>query len=110
MNPDRPLDPSIFVRHIEGREIRFSQSARRHRIGRERVRQALHAPRMVLPAIDHEEWAAPRLLVPGADASGRELEVVVVLMNDANAALVIHAMDRREKYRVAYDGGAHDPR
>lgn len=84
-------------------EIRFAQSARRHKIGRERVRQVIAAPRVVFEIETPSSEQADRLLILGDDHTGRELEVVVVSLEDGSL-LVIHAMDLREKYRDAYEG------
>lgn len=82
--------------------IEFTQSARKHRIGRARVRQVLADPvaEAVLPArLDMQE----RLVFLGDDESGRALEVMAVRTD--RGLLVIHAMDLRPKWRQVYEEG-----
>lgn len=80
----------------------FTQSARKHRIGRTRVRQVLADPvaEAVLPG---ESGLPQRLVFLGDDKSGRALEVVAVLTD--RGLLVIHAMDLRPKWRQLYEEG-----
>lgn len=80
--------------------IEFTQSARKHRIGRARVRQVLADPvaEAILPA-DHERQE--RLVFVGDDESGRALEVMAVRTD--KGLLVIHAMDLRPKWRTLYE-------
>lgn len=82
--------------------IEFTQSARKHRIGRARVRQVLADPvaEAVLPA---ESGMQERLVFLGDDESGRALEVMAVRTN--RGLLVIHAMDLRPKWRHLYEEG-----
>jgi hypothetical protein len=94
------LDPDQFVRHIELCEVRFTQSARRHRIGRGRVLEALQAPRIVIAMTHRTEWADRRTLILGSDALGRQLEIAVVIVDGGATALVIHAMHARPRYRL----------
>lgn len=80
--------------------IEFAQSARKHRIGRARVRQVVSNPlaQAVLPAEGgHQE----RLVFLGDDESGRSLEVMAVRTD--RGLLVIHAMDLRPKWRTLYE-------
>ena len=80
--------------------IEFAQSARKHRIGRARVRQVLVDPvaEALLPA---EEGRQERLVFLGDDATGRALEVMAVRTD--RGLLVIHAMDLRPKWRTLYE-------
>ncbi len=80
--------------------IEFTQSARKHRIGRARVRQVLADPiaEAILPA---EQGRQERLVFVGDDESGRALEVMAVRTN--RGLLVIHAMDLRPKWRTLYE-------
>ncbi len=80
--------------------IEFTQSARKHRIGRARVRQVLADPiaEAILPA---EHGRQERLVFVGDDESGRALEVMAVRTD--KGLLVIHAMDLRPKWRTLYE-------
>ena len=80
--------------------IEFTQSARKHRIGRARVRQVLADPiaEAILPA---EQGRQARLVFVGDDESGRALEVMAVRTD--RGLLVIHAMDLRPKWRTLYE-------
>jgi len=80
--------------------IEFAQSARKHRIGRARVRQVLADPvaQAVLPAAAGRQ---ERLVFVGDDESGRALEVMAVRTD--GGLLVIHAMDLRPKWRTLYE-------
>jgi hypothetical protein len=84
--------------------VRFTRSARRHRIGRSRVLEALGAPRVVVALTPRAEWAERRTLVLGTDMRGLALEVVVVIVDDGATALVIHAMPARARYRRWIEG------
>lgn len=80
--------------------IEFTQSARKHRIGRARVRQVRADPiaEAILPA---EQGRQERLVFVGDDESGRALEVMAVRTD--RGLLVIHAMDLRPKWRTLYE-------
>jgi hypothetical protein len=82
--------------------IEFTQSARKHRIGRARVRQVLVDPvvETVLPA---GSGLQERLVFLGDDESGRALEVMAVRTD--RGLLVIHAMDLRPKWRQLNEEG-----
>lgn len=84
-------------------EVKFAQSARRHKVGRSRVRQVIAAPRAVFDVEDESTGEASRVLILGDDHTGRALEIVAVRL-DEHTILVIHAMDLRDKYRAAYEG------
>lgn len=81
--------------------LRFTQAARRHKIGKSRVRHVVENPLSVLrvPALDKD--GDDRMLYLGDDGTGRVLEVVTVPIEDGE--LVIHAMDMRAKYRALYE-------
>jgi hypothetical protein len=72
-------------------EIRFTQSARRHRIGRASARHVLATsdPTPVTTSSGTEAW-----LYVGPDERGRELEVIALEVADAAQPylLVIHVM------------------
>ncbi len=82
-------------------EVRFTQAARRHKIGRARVLSVLNNPTVTatIPA-PADGLTAERTLWLGADHTGRVLEVVTV--NIPGGVLVLHAMDIRDKYRPMY--------
>jgi len=82
--------------------IKCTQPARKHRIGRARVRPVLADPvaEAVLPS---ESGLQERLVFLGDDESGRALEVMAVRTN--RGLLVIHAMDLRPKWRHLYEEG-----
>lgn len=70
------------------RRVRFSQSARRHRIGRA---HALHVMNTVVPeVIEADEVNRSRLLWIGPDDRGLSLEIVAV--QEPDYLLVIHVM------------------
>ena len=77
--------------NISGREIRFTQSARRHRIGRASARHVLATtdPTPVTTSSGADAW-----LYVGPDERGRELEIVALEVVDAGQPylLVIHVM------------------
>ena len=80
--------------------IEFAQSARKHRIGRARVRQVLADPvaQAVLP---RDSGRQERLVFVGDDESGRALEAMAALTD--RGLRVIHAMDLRPKWRTLYE-------
>ena len=75
------------------REVRFTQSARRHRIGRTSARHVLATtdPTPVTTCSGAKAW-----LYIGPDERGRELEIIALEVQPADAAqpylLVIHVM------------------
>ena len=75
-------------------EIRFTQSARRHRIGRASARHvlAMTDPTPVTTSSGAQAW-----LYVGPDERGRELEVIALEVADAAQPylLVIHVMPTR---------------
>jgi hypothetical protein len=81
----------IVSDNTSGREIRFTQSARRHRIGRASARHVLATtdPTPVTTSSGADAW-----LYVGPDERGRELEIVALEVADAVQPylLVIHVM------------------
>ena len=82
--------------------VEFTQSARRHKIGKARVRQALANP-VVVDRIVEGHDPRVRLLILGDDDTGRALEVIAV--EEDEVFVVIHAMDLRQKFRALYEEG-----
>lgn len=82
--------------------VEFTPAARRHKIGKARVRQVLANP-LVVERIVAEQDPRVRLLILGDDESGRALEVIAVEEDDV--LVVIHAMDLRPKFRALYEEG-----
>ena len=74
-------------------EIRFTQAARRHRIGRASVR---HVMATVAPIGITTAQGSPAWIYTGRDERGRELEVIAVEIEQAEGRdpflLVIHVM------------------
>lgn len=90
------------VVHNREVQIEFAQSARKHRIGRARVRQVIDDP-VVAITLSAESDLDERLVFLGDDATGRALEVMAVRIE--RGLLVIHAMDLRPKWRPLYEEG-----
>ena len=88
-----------------GRALEFTQSARRHRIGKARILAVLAEPDTVV-LTEGPAGQPPRLLVVGRDGSGRALEVVVVA--EVDRFVVIHAMHLRPKYGRFLVGGSDE--
>jgi len=84
-----------------GVSLRFAQSARKHKIGKSRIRHVIDNPLVVFRISAPDEQSDDRILYLGDDETGRPLEVMTVPLEDGE--LVIHAMDLRAKYRFAYD-------
>lgn len=82
--------------------VEFTQSARRHKVGRARVLQVLADP-LVVVRIEEPAGHRTRLLVLGDDATGRALEVIA--FEEGGFLVVIHAMDLRPKFRPLYEEG-----
>ena len=81
-----------MLNNTGGWEIRFTQAARRHRIGRASARHVMAGaePTPVSTRGGAEAW-----LYTGPDERGRELEIIAVEVHPAEAApylLVIHVM------------------
>jgi hypothetical protein len=96
------LTPKILLNNNTGVPVEFTQSARRHKIGRARVRQVLADP-VVVVRIEEPHDPRVRMLYLGDDESGRALEVVAV--EEGDRLVVIHAMDLRDKFRMLYEEG-----
>jgi uncharacterized DUF497 family protein len=96
------LTSGLLLNNNNGVPVEFTQSARRHKIGRERVRQVLADP-VVVVRIEEPHDPRVRMLYLGDDESGRALEVVAV--DEGDRLVVIHAMDLREKFRMLYEEG-----
>ena len=84
--------------------IRFTRSARKHRVGRARALYVLNNAYAVVPQIRPRQPDV--LMYLGDDETGRPLEVGVVVLDDGDL-LVIHVMDMRQKFRDDYIAG-HD--
>ena len=82
--------------------VGFTQSARRHRVDKARVRHVLAH----VGAITIDEGPPLRLLFVGDDHTGRLLEVVAVW--DFPRLFVIHAMDARPVVVTRYERGIRD--
>lgn len=82
--------------------VEFTQSARRHKIGKARVRQVLANP-VVVDRIVEGHDPRVRLLILGDDDTSRALEVIAV--EEDEVLVVIHAMDLRQKFRALYEEG-----
>ena len=78
----------INVCHNNGVEIKFTQSARKHKIGRA---SALHVIDNNEPTIS-ETPQGSRYWWEGADERGRELEIGAVIGSRDGVLLVIHVM------------------
>lgn len=83
-------------------KVEFTQSARKHRVGRKRVLEVLALPVAVI-TLDDAYGRNTRLVFLGKDHSGRVLEVMAV--ETVGGLLVIHAMDIRPKWRKVYEEG-----
>ena len=82
-------------------QVRFTQSARGHRVGRQRALDVINNPRVVLRLVRRGQ---PDVLMHlGDDRTGRALEVGVV--EEGDTLVVLHVMDLRDKYRAAYEAG-----
>lgn len=82
--------------------VEFTQPARRHKIGKARVRQVLASP-LVIDRIVEEQYPRVRLLILGDDDTGRALEVIAV--EEDEVLVVIHVMDLGPKFRSLYEEG-----
>ncbi len=80
--------------------IRFTQSARKHKIGTTRVSHVLTHTTVAF-TIPGGDGQAERTVWRGADHEGRVLGVVTIKIDDG--LLVIHATDIRPKYLNRYN-------
>ena len=85
-----------FVLNNNEAPVEFTQSARRHKIGRGRVRQVIADPVVVVRINEC------RLPTFDCSSSGRALEVIAIEGPD-RTLVVIHAMDLRGKYRALFE-------
>lgn len=85
-------------------DYRWTQSSRRHRVGRARARQVLADPVAIVMTTTPD--GQQMLLHLGDDHEGRALEVGVLPRGDEQ--LVIHVMDLRSKHRREYEAGKED--
>ena len=86
-------------------DFRWSRSATRHRISRDRSRHVIEHCGLVFeePApAGAPAGAVPRLVYLGDDSDGIPLEVMAVELEDGSL-LVIHAMPLRDRYRESYE-------
>lgn len=90
------IDTAIIVVHNCGVAIRFTKSARKHRIGRTHARYVIEHPTSVVPADLSPEGNA-LVMYLGTDTTGRDLEVGVVVEDDN--LVVIHVMPMRQRWR-----------
>lgn len=88
------LPIQLCVAHNHQVEVRFSQSARRHRIGKARARHVMDNQD---PTRVSDEEAPDRLVWIGPDDRGLELEVVALDLSDY--LLVIHVMPTQLRRR-----------
>ena len=95
------MEPLDILFLLNNNLISFTQSARKHRIGRTRVLTVLAASPIV--NISDEGDGRVRLLAVGPDWTGRRLEVVAV--TEGGHVIVIHAMDARPKLIRLYEEG-----
>ena len=94
------MDIDNIVVQNGGSAIEFAQSARKHRVGRARVRQVLEDP-IAVAVLAEEAGRQARLVFLGDDLSGLALEVMAVRTD--RGFLIIHAMDLRPKWRKLYE-------
>jgi hypothetical protein len=84
------------MRYAEVDDIRFAESAKRHRISRERARYVL----------DHHVWAFDvgdgMTLYLGPDHGGIDLEVGTVRARDGAGVYVVHVMKVRPEFEDEY--------
>lgn len=85
-------------------EVRFTRSARKHRIAAGRARQVLARPYVLVPVPPKEGVRDAMLMYLGDDHTGRALEVGVFPTAD-EVLLVAHVMDLRAKFRPLYEQG-----
>lgn len=80
--------------------IRFTQSARRHKVGRARALYVIAHP--LATVVQVRPGKDDMRILLGEDETGRLIEVGVVVEGDH--LLVIHVMDMRAKFRTYLEG------
>jgi hypothetical protein len=75
------------LRRDQSKPLRFSQSSRKHKIGRKHIKYVINTYEFVYVFDEQKEQ---QLLWIGMDERGRELEVVAFLQS--NCYFVVHAM------------------
>lgn len=96
--------PRICVRHnCRVPEVRFTRSARKHRVAASRARYVLAHPYVIVPVPPKEGVRDEMLMHLGDDHTGRALEVGVFPVD--GVVLVAHVMDLRAKFRPLYEQG-----
>ena len=96
------LDSPIYVVHNHWVKLRFTKSARLHKVGRARAVFAIeHAYAVV--CVDRPAGAGYLLMYLGDDETGRAFEVGGI--EEGDTFVVIHVMDLRTKFRTAYETG-----
>lgn len=86
---------------------RFFFTARKHLITRRQARHAIDKAVALVAVPPKQDDHVELWMFLGDDHTGRPLEVGAIPL-DGGDWLVIHAMDLRPKYRVAYDLGRND--
>jgi hypothetical protein len=86
-------------------EIRFTKSARKHRVGRARAVYVIEHAYAVVCQTRPDQSEVVMFL--GDDDTGRALEVGAVEVHE-DLLLVIHVMDLREKFRGSYEQGKRE--
>lgn len=74
--------------------LRFTQAARKHRVGENRIRQVINSPLISYMVPAPTAAQDDRTLYVGDDQTGRALEVLTVPL-EGGGLLVVHAMDLR---------------
>jgi hypothetical protein len=77
-------------------QVRFTQSARRHRIGRARALYVINTAEPVV--VEADEDVRERLLWIGPDDRGLDLEVIAII--EPEYLLVIHVMPHQFRRRT----------
>jgi hypothetical protein len=80
---------TVFLRRDPLKPLKFAQSSRKHKIGRERITYVINTYEGVLVPISQPDQ---KIIWIGNDHKGLELEIVAYLMDDHY--FVIHAMPR----------------
>lgn len=85
-------------------EIRFTKSARKHRVGRAR---AVYVVEHAYAVVRQNRPDQSEVVMFLGDDAGRALEVGAVEVSE-DLLLVIHVMDLREKFRGSYEQGKRE--